>query len=1170
MAKQYRYPGSRPFSVEDKKMFFGRDQDILEVAKFINVEKLVVLCSRSGMGKSSLINAGVVPKLIEENEYIPFTIRLNSYAEINQTYNEIMPIFKERLALAIDKYYTDKGIYSYDIDNFLLKIDDSDVTVWQMLKSVQLLHKQKEPNSKKTLLLIFDQFEELFTYPEGEQHFAETIAELLNQTTPRDFKRSFKRKLYENPELLSEDELNFLDEPLEIKILFSIRADKLNFLNRLTTHLPNILRNCYELQPLTREKATTAIIRPARKKDESYISEPFYYSPEALEKILDYLTQNDTKDIESFQLQVLCQHIEEDIVMSKQDDFVEVDDIGDLKDVYQNYYQNQIARIKEPKDQEYARVLIEEGLIFEEEQRRISLYEGQIRRMYKISPELLQELVDAHLLRAEPSPEGDGFNYELSHDSLVAPILKAKTNRKSEEHFLKEKLEMKRLAEQERKEKLIYARRFAIGGGAALIIFVIMLVVIILVNNLRTSVISQKDILARQDTANNLAAKALQLQRQDPTNALWLIQKAIQTMPDNIDKSSLWLIRSNILDDNSFYEKVCTNAHEEGISTMTVSPDGKWIVTADATGKLVLWNEKGVKIQTFKEDGMKFAYVSFTMDSQQFVAGGTFVNTDGKRARILKYNIKNTKSNGTEIIKLGLDSKLAGLVCSPDGVSIFVAFNVDNGVNRTAAIWKYNLNGIREKQLERKTGNFLHISAIAVSKDGKKVASASYEDFSTANLQLWSSTGNFLSETEVDSDGLAIVSYLDFHPTGNYLLSASQDKRVTKWNILTNDFVEEQIFRGHSAEVNMAVFSPDGKSILTASNDNEAILWALNGKAIKNFKGHTDKVTAVAFDKTGDYVFTSSMDKRMLFWNLKGFQRLVIKGHKAPITAVDASRDGKYFASTSEDATIKIWKNNGQNLLSIENAHDDNILSINFHPNSAQFITCSQDGNLKLWNLKGQNIQTWRPADSEHLYTAHFTPDGNQILVGAETKSVLLDAKTGKVIKSWDDGSKVVLMSDNGTVVIASVTIKAGKANDMKDFENSEAYNTELPQFYNAGAIDTKGNYLIVGREDNTAKIWDMKKEIAISNLRGHEAPVTCTAFSLDGKYVATGSSDMTIRIWDFNGKELFTLSGNTRSINAVCFSPDGKYIISGGKDNNLIVWYNLETFLNSGRIHKP
>ncbi|MCB0580682.1 MAG: hypothetical protein KDD10_15395, partial [Phaeodactylibacter sp.] len=79
----------------------------------------------------------------------------------------------------------------------------------------------------------------------------------------------------------------------------------------------------------------------------------------------------------------------------------------------------------------------------EEEERRLSLYEGQILKGYNISPELLRQLLDTHLIRSEPSMRG-GYTYELSHDTLVAPVLRAKARRKEAERREEEVEEQRR------------------------------------------------------------------------------------------------------------------------------------------------------------------------------------------------------------------------------------------------------------------------------------------------------------------------------------------------------------------------------------------------------------------------------------------------------------------------------------------------------------------------------------------------------------------------------------------------------------------------------------------------------------------------------------------------------------------------------------------------------
>ncbi|MBK8427840.1 MAG: hypothetical protein IPL27_18570 [Lewinellaceae bacterium] len=139
---------------------------------------------------------------------------------------------------------------------------------------------------------------------------------------------------------------------------------------------------------------------------------------------------------------------------------VQVADLGDLGSIIEQYYSNQILLL-DPAEQLPARRFIEEGLVFEEEERRLSIYEGQIFKTYKIKPDTLRKLVDAHLLRAEPSLSG-GYTYELSHDTLVAPVLKAKKARLEEERR-EEEARLARIREEEleqaRSEALVEKNR---------------------------------------------------------------------------------------------------------------------------------------------------------------------------------------------------------------------------------------------------------------------------------------------------------------------------------------------------------------------------------------------------------------------------------------------------------------------------------------------------------------------------------------------------------------------------------------------------------------------------------------------------------------------------------------------------------------------------------------
>jgi hypothetical protein len=75
-----RYPGTRPFEAAEKHLFYGREREINDLTRLTILERLVVLFGKSGYGKSSLLQAGVLPKLaLQEETWTPLPMRLGVY-----------------------------------------------------------------------------------------------------------------------------------------------------------------------------------------------------------------------------------------------------------------------------------------------------------------------------------------------------------------------------------------------------------------------------------------------------------------------------------------------------------------------------------------------------------------------------------------------------------------------------------------------------------------------------------------------------------------------------------------------------------------------------------------------------------------------------------------------------------------------------------------------------------------------------------------------------------------------------------------------------------------------------------------------------------------------------------------------------------------------------------
>lgn len=424
----YRYPGAKPFQTNESHIFYGREKDVEELYQMIRLEPSLVLHSKSGMGKSSLINAGLIPKVLELEEYVPFSIRFHAYAE--------------------EKGDTPLSITSEIIaqDSELLNkiLPEGEQSLWYNLKSQQL-----QLSAEQGILLIFDQFEELFTYPdEAILAFAKQLSEALYTILPQRYRDQRKKAFEKDQNYLSPEELNLLDQPVKLQVLMAIRSDRMNLLTKLKAYFPTILFADFELLPLNKEQAEEAILSPAYRKN-GFVTPVFDYEDNAIEYLLNYLNKDGKEPIESFQLQILCEYIEREVVATQGKTKIEITDIDNPAEVLENYYQHKINAIVDDEEQLAARKFIEEGLIFEEEERRLSMYEGQVHKSYNINPALLKQLLDTHLIRSEPSLRG-GYTYELSHDTLVAPVLKAKVKRLEEERIQREE-EQRQLREQELK-----------------------------------------------------------------------------------------------------------------------------------------------------------------------------------------------------------------------------------------------------------------------------------------------------------------------------------------------------------------------------------------------------------------------------------------------------------------------------------------------------------------------------------------------------------------------------------------------------------------------------------------------------------------------------------------------------------------------------------------------
>ncbi|MEH2238043.1 nSTAND1 domain-containing NTPase, partial [Nostoc sp.] len=194
------------------------------------------------------------------------------------------------------------------------------------------------------------------------------------------------------------------------------------------------------------------------------------------------------------------------------------------------------------------------------------------------------------------------------------------------------------------------------------------------------------------------------------------------------------------------------------------------------------------------------------------------------------------------------------------------------------------------------------VYSVSFSPDGKTIATASQD----GTARLWNLQGQLLHEFKGHQGPVLSVS---FSPDGKTIATASLDNTARLWN-LQGQLLHE--FKGHQGYVLSVSFSPDGKTIATASEDKTARLWNLQGQLLHEFKGHQGIVLSVSFSPDGKTIATASEDKTARLWNLQGQLLHEFKGHQRPVLSVSFSPDGKTIATASEDKTARLWNLQGQ------------------------------------------------------------------------------------------------------------------------------------------------------------------------------------------------------------------------------------------------------------------
>ena len=428
--------GLASFTEETRAYFFGRDEEVAELARRVQRKLLTLLFGQSGLGKTSILRAGLVPRL-RGHGYCPIYVRI--------AYGREAPEPADQIKAAIMQNARRSGQWTQ------VGVAVEGESLWEFLHHRDDVLRDEAGNTLIPLL-IFDQFEEIFTLAQSDEfgraraaRFVAELADLVENRPPKEFEARLEE------DVSAAERFDFARS--DYRALIALREDYLAPLEGLKRQIPSITQNRLRLAPMTGTQALAAVLKPGRK----------LVSEEVAEAIVRFVAggaELGNAEVEPSLLSLICRELN-DARLAQGRSEISLDLLaGSHATILSNFYERALA------DQPPAvRRIIEDELLTESGFRENVAEERLLSQFAQAgaAPGTLPLLVNRRLLRIEERL--DVRRVELTHDVLCTVVKSSRDKRHERE--AREATE-RLLAEQRARElaahrAMVRARQVAAG-----------------------------------------------------------------------------------------------------------------------------------------------------------------------------------------------------------------------------------------------------------------------------------------------------------------------------------------------------------------------------------------------------------------------------------------------------------------------------------------------------------------------------------------------------------------------------------------------------------------------------------------------------------------------------------------------------------------------------------
>ena len=917
------YVGPRPFTREQRNLFFGRQREAADLTSLVIAERLVLFYAQSGAGKTSLIYTSLIPGLEAEGvEVLP----VGRVSSASRPEGEAGNIFVYNLLLSLNQRSSGADAARFaamtlaDFLDCLIKADGR-YYYNENLSPIEILPR----------VLIIDQFEEILT------------TYLSDWPRRADFFTQLAAALAVDPYLT---------------VVLSMREDYVAALDPYAHLLPGQLRARYYMLQMSDDAALEAVTKPAKQA-----GHPF--APGVAERLVDELRQirapgqpetQPGQFIEPVQLQVVCHQLWENLknklstplrgVLRARTHITDLDlielagseDLGSfINNALAQFYEQALHKalasspgsISEPELRDwFNRRLITEA------KTRGAVYQGE-HYTGGLANEIIYLLEGQYLIRAET--RAGGRWYELVHDRFVDPILEANQAWLRKNPLLQAAQAWKDSGES---EELLYRGKLLEEALA----------------------IPNRDALGPQ-TAEFLEAS----------------QKAEEAWQAEQARQERELKQAQALADA---EKQRAEEQARTANRLRWLLVGLGVVFLIAVGAAIFgWQQQQVargqlRISRSRElaaqarDNLATQplalllavaanHIASTYEAEDALMEAladdpdllTFLPGPGPSGQIDPQTLVSLNLSQTVIISLSHVAGTEQLLSSPLTHTIAlssVALSPNRqmlaagGSDGSIVLWSLTIPSPVSDTL---AGHTAAVNSLAFSRDGQRLASGSLD----GTIRVWEvetrrQLGQSLSYT-------AAVYSVAFSPDSQKLASGYDDGTIVQWDLLTFQ-PSNPISASQTAPVNGVAFSPDGETLVSRSPDGMTMLWAVNGHQRLSLSP-TSPVTAAA-SPDGRISAEGQPDGRVA-WMVDKQRKPSLDGHSKVVTslAFNPDADSRMLASGSADGSLMLWEVQTRRPIgSPLQGHTVSVNSVAFSPDGQTLVSKSDDGVIILRDVR--------------------------------------------------------------------------------------------------------------------------------------------------------------------------------------------------------------------------